>query len=81
MDLGMDLSQAGRSLIVLGVVIAALGLALAFADRVPLLGRLPGDIRLGGDNWTVYVPIGTSIVLSVLLTIALSLVGWLGGRQ
>jgi DUF2905 family protein len=73
----MELAQFGRLLIVLAVVTGAIGLALVFADRVPLLGRLPGDLSFGGGNWRVYVPIGTSIVLSLLLTAAFSLVSWL----
>lgn len=62
----------GRVLIVTGIVIAAVGVALVFADRVPFLGRLPGDVTIRGDGWTVYAPIGTSIVISLLLTIALA---------
>jgi hypothetical protein len=49
---------------------------LVLADRVPFIGRLPGDIRIGGDGWTIYAPLATSIVLSVLLTVILSLVAW-----
>jgi hypothetical protein len=64
----------------MGLVILALGVLLAFSDRVPLIGRLPGDVTLGGDRWTVYVPIATSIVLSVLLTLGLTLFAWLGRR-
>ncbi len=77
----MDVSQIGRSLVLLGVVIAALGLVFMLADRVPFLGRLPGDVQLGGDRWSVYIPIGTSILLSVLLTLAVSALGGLGGRR
>jgi DUF2905 family protein len=73
----MELAQLGRLLLVVGVLFAVFGLALVFADRVPLLGRLPGDISFGGGNWTVYIPIGTSIVLSLLLTAAFSLASWL----
>lgn len=72
----MELAQLGRVLLLLGILIAAIGLALVFADRIPLVGRLPGDLTLGGDGWTVYIPIGTSILLSVLLTAAFSLVSW-----
>lgn len=73
----MEFAQLGRLLLVVGVLFAVVGLALVFADRVPLLGRLPGDVSLGGGNWTVYIPIGTSIVLSLLLTVAFSLASWL----
>ena len=70
----MELAAIGRILVLVGLVTAALGLVLALADRVPFLGRLPGDISIGGDGWAIYVPIATSIVLSLLLTLALNLV-------
>ena len=49
---------------------------LVLADRVPFIGRVPGDIRVRADGWTVYAPLATSIVLSVLLTVVLSPVAW-----
>lgn len=76
----MDIGGLGRALLVAGLVVAAIGLALTFADRVPFIGRLPGDIRLGDDRVTVYIPIATSILLSIVLTAVLGLVSWLGRR-
>jgi hypothetical protein len=70
----------GRALVIAGVVILVIGLALMFAERVPFVGRLPGDITLRGDGWTVYAPIATSIVVSLVLTAALSLFAWLARR-
>jgi DUF2905 family protein len=67
----------GRLLIVLGVVIALVGVVLLLAGRVPGLGRLPGDIHVERGNWSFYFPLGTSIVLSLLLTLVL----WLLGRR
>ena len=64
-------------LIVLGIVIAAVGVVVVLAGRVPGLGRLPGDIHVERGNWTFYFPLGTSIVLSLLLTLVL----WLIGRR
>jgi hypothetical protein len=71
------LSELGRALIVLGAVIAVVGLFLVFFDRVPWLGRLPGDIHVQRGNWTFYFPLGTSILLSIVLTLVL----WLIGRR
>jgi len=71
------MSELGRALIVLGVVIAVIGLALVFFDRVPWLGRLPGDVHVQRGNWTFYFPLGTSILLSIVLTLVL----WLIGRR
>ncbi len=73
----MDLPVVGRALLVVGLTLAALGAVLTLAPSVPLLGRLPGDMRLGGDGWSVYVPLGTSILLSLALTLALGAVSWL----
>jgi hypothetical protein len=70
----------GRALVIAGAVILVVGLALMFADKVPFVGRLPGDFTFGGSGWTVYAPIATSIVVSVVLTAALSLFAWLARR-
>ena len=70
----------GRALVIAGVVIVVIGLALMFADKVPFVGRLPGDVTIRGDRWTVYAPIATSIVVSLMLTAALSLFAWLARR-
>jgi Protein of unknown function (DUF2905) len=72
----MELAQLGRVLLFVGLLIAVIGIGLIFAGRIPLLGRLPGDLTFGGDGWTVYLPIGTSILLSLLFTAVLSLVFW-----
>jgi len=70
----MELAQFGRVLVLIGAVILGFGVLLVVADRVPFIGRLPGDITISGDGWTLYAPLATSIVLSVLLTVVLSLV-------
>lgn len=67
--------QIGKVVIVFGVVIVVIGLVLLFADRIPLLGKLPGDFSIRRGNWTVYFPIATSIILSIILTIILNLFG------
>lgn len=67
--------QGGRTLVGAGLVLIALGVAWA---AIPGMGRLPGDVRLEGDGWTVYAPIATSIVLSVGLTLILAIVSRLG---
>lgn len=63
----------GKSLIFIGLAIAAIGVLVALAPGLRL-GRLPGDASFGGNNWRVYVPLGTSIVLSVVLTLILTFV-------
>ena len=72
----MEFTQIGRVLILVGAVILAFGILFVLGDRVPLIGRLPGDITVRGDGWTLYAPLATSIVLSVLLTLVLGFVAW-----
>jgi hypothetical protein len=67
------LEPLGRSLVVLGIVLAAIGAVLLLGPRVPLLGRLPGDIRIDRDGLTIYLPIATMLILSVVLSVILSL--------
>ena len=66
-------SELGRWLIVLGIVIVAVGAILLVADRIPWLGRLPGDIRIERGNWRIYFPLATSLLISVILTLLLNL--------
>jgi hypothetical protein len=61
-------------LIILGLVLAAVGVVVTLIGRSPLpLGRLPGDIRIQGKNSSFYFPLTTCILISVVL----SLVMWL----
>ena len=69
--------SVGRLLIVLGVLIALLGVVLVAAERMPWIGRLPGDIHIQRGNWSFYFPLATSLLLSVALT----LIFWLIGRR
>lgn len=69
------LPQMGKVLVVLGAVLLAVGLVLLFADRIPFLGKLPGDILVKRDRYTVYFPIVTMIILSLLITVILNLFG------
>jgi hypothetical protein len=61
----------GRILIFVGLGIVVLGLLLTFSGKIPLIGRLPGDIVFRRGNFTIYFPLATSILLSILLTVIL----------
>ena len=68
------MEQMGRVLIILGVVLAFLGVLLAFGSRLPFrLGRLPLDFRYERDNFSFYFPLGTSILISVILSVIIAL--------
>jgi hypothetical protein len=62
-------AEAGRILLVLGVVLALVGGALMLFGRF----HLPGDVSFRSGNVTVFIPIATSIILSIVLTVALNL--------
>lgn len=65
------MGDLGKTLIVIGGMAALLGVVLLIAGRSGLpIGRLPGDIVHRGKNTTIYFPIVTSIVLSVILSLA-----------
>jgi hypothetical protein len=63
-------SSFGRFLIVAGVVLIVLGLTWSLAARLP---RLPGDIVIERPGATVFIPLGTMVLLSVVLTIVLNI--------
>ncbi len=73
------MGSVGRALLVMGAVLAVIGLGLLLAERFPWLriGRLPGDIRVERGNFRFYFPLATSILVSVVLTLVL----WLIGRR
>ena len=66
-------AQMGIMLVVFGLVMVVGGLTVFFADKIPYLGRLPGDISLHGRTWSFHFPIVTCLVLSILLTVLLNL--------
>jgi len=69
------MTELGKILVVLGLVIAAAGLAFMILGKTNLpLGRLPGDILYRGKHTTFYFPLATSIVLSVVLSLVLYLI-------
>lgn len=68
MDLGPQ--QIGKWLIVMGIVLVVVGVLFVILGRLGLF-RMPGDMEFGGEDWKVYFPIGTCIVLSILLTVIL----------
>jgi hypothetical protein len=72
------LREFGKTLMLLGVIVAGLGGILFLGGRLPLrLGRLPGDIAIQGRRGSFYFPIVTCLLLSVAFTLVMWLVGWL----
>jgi hypothetical protein len=76
------MQNAGRFLIILGVLTLLIGVVLYMGwgrTAFGWMGRLPGDIRIEGQNASFYFPIVTSIVLSIVLTIVIRLIMWIRG--
>jgi hypothetical protein len=69
------LEPLGRVLLVLGAALAITGLVLVLGSRIPFLGRLPGDIVIQRDDVTIYIPLTTMLLVSLVLSIV---VGFLG---
>jgi hypothetical protein len=72
-DIFVENLAMGRFLIILGMVLLVLGLLWPMFSRLGL-GRLPGDIVVERENFTLYIPIVTSLVLSIGLSVLLWLV-------
>ena len=63
------LSAVGKTLILVGLITVAVGVCLLVAPKVPWLGRLPGDIMVKRENFRLYLPITTCIIISLVLTL------------
>jgi hypothetical protein len=64
----------GRLLLIIGLATAFIGAIILIAGRFfPWLGNLPGDIRFEGENFNIYIPLATMILISILATILLNI--------
>jgi hypothetical protein len=69
------MESIGRYLMVGGIVMLIVGGMIFLSAKLGLpLGRLPGDIRIEGENGSFYFPLATSILVSVVLTIVLNVI-------
>jgi hypothetical protein len=73
------MTDLGKILVGFGVVMLLLGgillLAGSLSGKVPWLGRLPGDISIQRGGWSIYLPLGTSLLISIVLTLILAVFG------
>ena len=73
------MAELGKMLLGFGILLVILGAVLLLAGnvsgKVPWLGRLPGDIYVERDNWKFYFPLGTSILISIVLSLLFVLFG------
>jgi hypothetical protein len=69
------MTELGKTILILGLILVVVGAILLFAGRIGLpLGRLPGDLAWRGKNVRVYFPLGTSILISIVLTVLFYLI-------
>lgn len=76
MSENMLMASLGKTLLVIGAVLAGLGLILLLAGRVGWLGKLPGDIVVRREHFTFYFPLTTCLIISIIV----SFVVWLFRR-
>ena len=67
------MSGLGRTLVIMGLLLVLGGLVMSFAPRMPWLGKLPGDIFVKKENFSFYFPLGSCILISLVV----SFVMWL----
>ncbi len=70
----MDFNNMAKLLIMFGAILLLMGLFLLLIGKIPLFGKMPGDIYIKRGNFVFYFPIVTSILISILLTIILNLI-------
>jgi predicted phosphohydrolase len=63
----------GKLLIIVGFVCILLGVLITYSPKLPFLGKLPGDITIDKGNFKFYFPLGTSILLSILISLLIYL--------
>ena len=71
----MAFESLGKLLVLIGVIFVAIGSLFFLFGRVPWIGRLPGDLIIKREGFTLYFPVVTMILLSIILTIIFNLIG------
>jgi hypothetical protein len=71
------MQEIPKALIIFGLILVGIGILFTFMQKVPFLGKLPGDIYIQRKNFTFYFPLATSILISIIL----SLFFWLSSRR
>jgi hypothetical protein len=70
------MAPIGKMLVIAGLLVAAIGALLMFSDKIPFLGKLPGDISIKKENFQLYIPLTTCVVISILLSLVLWLISF-----
>ncbi len=68
------MGEMAKIIIVIGVVLVLIGVAMLFIQKVPFLGKLPGDILIKKENFTFYFPLTTGIIVSIIISLILYII-------
>jgi uncharacterized protein HemY len=68
------MGEIAKVMIVIGAVLIAAGLMILVFPRMPFVGKLPGDILIKKENYTFYIPLTTSIVISIVISLILYII-------
>ncbi|MEE9572273.1 MAG: DUF2905 domain-containing protein [Candidatus Neomarinimicrobiota bacterium] len=71
------MAEFGKILIFIGLLLAILGFVFIFGNKIPFIGRLPGDIAVERRNYSFYFPVATCIIISVVISFIL----WLFNKK
>ncbi|QII11162.1 putative membrane protein YrzS [Candidatus Kuenenia stuttgartiensis] len=72
-----EFGSFGKVLMITGIILIIAGALFLFVNKIPFLGRLPGDIAVQKKNFSFYFPLTTCIIISIVLSIIM----WLLGRK
>lgn len=73
----MGAQDFGRYIVLLGFALMCVGLVIWFGSRIPFFGRLPGDVSFQTENVSVYAPLGSMLVVSLILTLLVNFISYL----
>jgi len=68
-----EFNLIGKLLIIAGIILVLLGVIFWWGSKIPFLGRLPGDIYIRRGNFSLYFPLATCIIISLILTLIFTL--------
>jgi hypothetical protein len=65
------MSDLGRLIIIVGIVIVIIGIFVTYNSKIPFIGKLPGDIYYHKEGFTFYFPLTTSIIIGIIISLIL----------
>lgn len=70
------MQELGRILVIFGVGLTFVGVLVFLLGKLPFVGHLPGDIHFKKENFEFYAPIGTALLISLILSLLLTLISY-----